>query len=84
MRIFEADQINMCLFATSGFHQEVDEKCALLDYYAKIPYRRFGTSDRSHFQADISGQPIGPIFQVEDGTDRLSRNVCKESPLLAV
>jgi len=35
-------------------------------------------------QADVSGQPISPILQVEYGTDRLSRNVGKELPLLAV
>jgi hypothetical protein len=35
----------------------------------------------------VSGQPIGPIIKnpdsLEDATDTLSRNVGKESPLLA-
>jgi hypothetical protein len=41
------------------------------------------------FRIDVSGQPIGPISKaprpltVEDGTDRLSRNVAKKLPLLA-
>jgi len=38
----------------SGFRLEVDENCALLSHYIKrvllIPYRRFGTSYRSHLQ----------------------------------
>ena len=25
--------------------------------------------------SDVSGQPVGPILTLEDGTDRLSRNV---------
>jgi hypothetical protein len=45
-----------------------------------IPYRRFGTTFRSHLQ----GQEIQFFFNLltlEDGRDRLSRNVGKELPL---
>jgi len=40
-----------------------------------------------YFLTDVSGQPIGPTLKgqvfldyltLEDGTDRLSRNVCRE------
>jgi len=53
-----------------GFHRGVNEICALLGFYA----------------ADVSGQPIGLIFKgqaVQDGIDRLSRNVCKKIPIWA-
>jgi hypothetical protein len=42
-----------------------------------------------YFLTDTSGKFIGPIFKslgfltIEDGTDKLSRNVGKELPLLA-
>jgi hypothetical protein len=44
-----------------------------------------------HYAADVSGQPISPIFEgqendlltPEDGIDRLSRNIGKELLLLA-
>ena len=40
----------------------------------KFPYRRCGTTYRSHLQ--------GPRIP-EDGTDRLSRNVVRKLPLIA-
>ena len=32
------------------------------------------------FYTDVSGQPIGPIFKGQDGTDRLSRNISNTLP----
>ena len=59
----------------SGFHRDVDEICALLGCYAACS---------GQFLTDVSGQPVGPIFKgQEDGTDRVSRNVCKDLPLHA-
>jgi hypothetical protein len=63
------------LCVISGFRDEIDENCALLVYYV---------ASNGNF-TDVSGQPIGPIFtSPEDGTDWLSRNVCKKLPLLAM
>jgi len=66
------------VYPTSIRTQSITENCALLGSYAvcvvAIPYQR-------------SEQPIGSIFKgfltLEDGTDRLSRNVVKELPLQA-
>ena len=35
------------------------------------------------FHTDVSEQPIGSVFKVQDGVDKLSRNVDMESPLYA-
>ena len=43
-----------------------------------IPYRRFGTTCRSHFQ----GKDRLTHLSLEDGTDRLSRIVGKQLPLI--
>ena len=44
-----------------------------------IPYRRFGTINRSHLQGSRNKKKP----TLEDGTDRMSRNVGKELTLLA-
>jgi hypothetical protein len=70
-------------YEISGFSRELDEICALLGYYTvysgnslptfwddmSIPSSR--TTVRYHLQ------------DLEDGTERLSPNVCKELPLYA-
>ena len=60
----------------SRFHREVDENCALLDYYAASGGSSFkfpsGATCRYHLQLQS--------LTVEDGTDRLSRNFGKELP----
>ena len=48
--------------------------CALLGYYA---------ASSGNSLSGVSGQFIGPFWTLEDETDMLSRNVGKESPLLA-
>jgi len=58
----------------SGFRHEVPENFALLGYYA---------ASSGNSLPRFRGQLFGPIFQgrfltLEDGTDRLSRNVGKE------
>jgi hypothetical protein len=58
-----------------------EENCVLLGYYTAS----------SGILSDVSGQPIGPkfmgqeseFFTSEVGTDKLSRNVGKNLPLLA-
>jgi len=80
----------------SGFHHKVEENCPVLGYYTAsignlLP--AFWTIYRSNPQGsrsltDVSGQPFGSILRVqdflnaEDGTNRLSQNVCKRLPLL--
>jgi hypothetical protein len=56
----------------------------------KIFYSGLLRDEYWSFLTDVSGQPICSIFRVqefkktaEDGTDRLSPNVGKKSPLLA-
>ena len=44
-----------------------------------IPYRRFGTTCPSHLQ----GSGDFHFFTLEDGADRLSRNIRKELPQYA-
>ena len=50
---------------------------------AVISYRRFGTTYRSHHGSRIQKQFWIGFLNPEDGTDRLSRNVGKNLPLLA-
>ena len=60
-----------------GFRREIDENCALLEYYAACsgnPYRRFGTIYPSPLQGS---NIIGPWRW----TERFSRNVGNEIPL---
>ena len=56
-----------------GFRREVNEKCALLDYYAASGF------------FDVSGQPIGPVFKGKNPRryDQFFRNVGKRLRLLA-
>ena len=64
-----------------SFYHEADENCYVLGYYA-------ASSDDSlpmfrDNQSVPSSRVKNSIFTFEDGTDRLSRNIGKESPLLA-
>ena len=66
----------------SGFRREVDKNCSILGYYAassgnflptfwdtlSVPYLKMG--------------PMIGFLTLEDGIDRLSRNVGKKLPLL--
>ena len=79
----------MCVI--SGFRRDLNEICALLIHKYCItqrrvvnPYRRFDTIIGSIFK----GQEVQVEYQedfstLEDGTDRLSRNVGAELPLYA-
>jgi len=58
----------------SGFRREVDEIGVLLGYYAAYN----GNSSQT-FQDNLSV----PLMTLEDGTDRLSRNVGNELTLYA-
>ena len=61
----------------SGFRLEAAENYALLGYYAAssgTSDRRFETTYRSHLQ-ESRFRPLN--LTPDDGTDRLSRNVCK-------
>ena len=66
----------------SGFRREVDENCVLLGYYGagggnSVP--TIGTINQSHLQRSRNKRKP----TLEDGTDRMSRNVGKELTLLA-
>ena len=68
----------------SGFRREVDENCALLGYY---------TANSGNFLSTFRGKILVPssagflrgggFLNLENGTDKLSRNVGKKLPLLA-
>ena len=49
--------------------------CVLTQRMVLISYRRFGTTYRSHSQSFLGG-----FLNPENGTDRLSRNVCSDLP----
>jgi len=55
-------------------------------YILAVPYRRFGTTYRSRLQWSrkpiFKGQEIHFLI-IEDGTDRLSRNIGKVLPTYA-
>ena len=56
--------------------------CVITQRVVVIPYRRFGTTYRSHLQ--WSKFPLSlDLLMLEDGIDRLCRNVGKELSLLA-
>ena len=59
----------------------------ITQFIVVIPYRRFGTTYRSHLQGSINPRRkrvfFWNFFTFEDRTDMLSRNVGKELPLLA-
>jgi hypothetical protein len=65
------------LCAISGFHREAGDNCALLGYYVASSGNSLTT-----FRDKISISSSG-FLTLEDETDRLSRNVAKELPLLA-
>jgi len=56
----------------SSFHREVDEKCALMGYY-RARSGNFLPTVRDNL-------PVESSRVLEDGTDKLSRNVGKELP----
>ena len=60
----------------SGFRRNLDEICTLLGYYLAYTCDSVPTF-RSHFQGSCRS------LTLEDGTDRLPRNVGMEVPLLA-
>jgi len=63
-----------------GFRREADKNCALPGYYAAIRGNSLPT-----FPDNLSVCPIfkGGFLTLENETDRLSRSVVKELPLLA-
>jgi hypothetical protein len=69
---------DLCMI--SGFHREVVENCALLGCCAASsanPYRRCGTTYRSHFQGSVDSSPL-----------KMGQTICpersvKELPLFA-
>ena len=64
----------------SGFRREVDENCVLLDYYADSSGNSLTTFRDS---LSVSSSRVKNLFlALEDGADRLSRNVAKELTLL--
>jgi len=68
----------------SGFSHEVDENCILLCYYAAS-----GGNSLPMLQDSLSvpssrvKNPKKKVLTLEDGIDRLTRNVRKELPLFA-
>ena len=82
-------------FAIPGFRREVDEKCALLRYYAASS-GNFLPTFRDDLPVLSAPPTLFPIYTrywdkrlslgfltPEDGTDRLSRNVGTKLPLFA-
>jgi hypothetical protein len=69
LRLHGEKRMHLCVI--SGFRRGVNEIRALLGFYA---------AQKVSFFTDVSGQHIGPL---EDGTDRLSRNVGKKLPFYA-
>ena len=59
-------------WVNASFHSEVDENCALLSYYAASSGNLLPT-----FRDNLSD------LTLEDGTEKLSRNVSKKLPLLS-
>ena len=64
-----------CLYVISGVRREVDENCVLLGYYAA------SSGDSLPTFRDNLLVPSSGFLTLEDGTDRLSRNVRKKSSL---
>jgi hypothetical protein len=56
------------------WRDKFEGNCALLAYYA---------ASSGESLSDVWGPSLCPFLTLEDETDMLSRNVCKESPLLA-
>jgi hypothetical protein len=57
--------------------------CVITQQVAVISYRPFGTTYRSHLQGSIRVKILFGLLTIENGTDRLYRNVGKKLPLLA-
>jgi hypothetical protein len=74
----------VCVF--SGFRREVAENCAFMSYYSASS-GNFLPTFRGSLSVPSSGfkNSLDPFrfSNPEDGTDRLSRNVGKNLPLLA-
>jgi len=69
------------LKGVSGSHSEVDENFFRLNYYAASSENSSPT-----FRDNLSvpsSRFKNPFLTLDDGTDRMSRNVGKELPLLA-
>jgi hypothetical protein len=72
----------------SGFRREIDESCALLGCYAAISGNLL-PKFQDNLLVPSSGVKNPPLLDdfgflsPEDGTDKLSRNVGKNIPLLA-
>ena len=64
---------------TSDFRFEVDENCALPSYYAASSCI-FLPTFRNNLSVPSSRAKNSVFLTVEDGTDRLSRNVGKKLP----
>jgi hypothetical protein len=80
-RCFSFQNTHVCVI--SGFHHEVAENCGLLGYYTASSGNFLLT-----FRDKLSFPPLGlknfGFLNAADGTDRLSQNVGKKLPLLAV
>jgi hypothetical protein len=77
--MFVSEQYVMCVI--SGFHREGNENCASLAYYAACSANSLRT-----FRNNLlvpSSRVKNPFLALEDGTERLSRNVRKELALHA-
>jgi hypothetical protein len=66
---------------TAGFRREVDENCALLGCYAASSGNSLPTFRDNLSVPSSRVKNLGHVT-LEDGTDRLSRKVGKELPLL--
>jgi hypothetical protein len=67
----------------SGFRRDVNE-IFFWNFTQRrmvIPYRRFGTTYRSHLR--VSSSLSSDCLTLEDGTDTFSRNICTELPFCA-
>ena len=65
-----------------GFRREVDENCALLGCYSASS-GEFLRTFRDNLSVPYSKGQESKMLTPGDGTDRLSRNVCKKLTLLA-
>jgi hypothetical protein len=69
---------NTTICVISDFRRDVDEICAPLAYYASM-----NGSSVPTFRENLSVPSSRDFLTFEDGTYRLSRNVCTELPLNA-
>ena len=68
----------------SGFRREVDENCAILGSYAASSGNFLPKFRDTLSVPDLEMGPMIGFLTLEDGNDRLSRNVGKKLPLLVV